>query len=448
MSKNIIIQEGGIGKQMTVKKLKTDTVGGGSVLWVPEDEVSLGTKSISANGTYKASDDGKYGFSQVTVNVAGAAGSANPDGTPTTNPNIGGGTVDPGTVDPGTGGGTDPGTVDPGTGGGGTVDPGTGGGGTVDPGTGGGTVDPGTVDPGTVDPSTGGSSTWIPPGGPGSGVVGTDPEDGNEYFIGIDENGNIVKTKVPSSIAIGKAPDKTSYIAGETIDYSGIIVTLKGGDSAIFSNTDYPNGRIPYNELIFPTSIAPETTGDVKYTSDLIEGEITTCSNVTAYKGDKYSQVSLSGGAIGVVTGFKPSHFEGITACKDRNGVQTRATDNVQDMQVSFSQLNVNTYEHNGKTVYYIGWLNPYYSNPDRIEPTPTQVNDTFDKVAWTIVYGTITDGVASIPVQWRSPYDGRTFEASFEITVTGSSSGSGKTDGGGYSDDSGGSSPRGGTGF
>ena len=82
MSKNIIIQEGGIGKQMTVSKLKTDKVGGGTCLWVPEDEVALGTKSISQNGTYKASDDGKYGFSQVTVNVAGGGGSADNSGQP------------------------------------------------------------------------------------------------------------------------------------------------------------------------------------------------------------------------------------------------------------------------------------------------------------------------------------------------------------------------------
>lgn len=75
MSKNIVIQEGSIGKQVTADKLKTNLVGGGTCLWVPEDETTLGTKSITANGTYKASDDGNYGYSQVTVNVAGGSGS-------------------------------------------------------------------------------------------------------------------------------------------------------------------------------------------------------------------------------------------------------------------------------------------------------------------------------------------------------------------------------------
>lgn len=72
MSKNISIQEGGVSKQLTVDKLKTDLVGGGSCLWVPEDGTRLTTKYISENGTYKASDDGYYGYSEVTVSGVGS----------------------------------------------------------------------------------------------------------------------------------------------------------------------------------------------------------------------------------------------------------------------------------------------------------------------------------------------------------------------------------------
>ena len=80
MSKNIVIQEGGIGKQLTVDKLKTNVVGGGTCLWVPEDSTQLGTKFISENGTYKASDDGYYGFSEVTVSGVGTATGKDGDG--------------------------------------------------------------------------------------------------------------------------------------------------------------------------------------------------------------------------------------------------------------------------------------------------------------------------------------------------------------------------------
>ena len=80
MSKNVVIQEGGTGKQLTVNKLKTNLVGGGTCLWVPEDETQLGTKHISENGTYKASDDGYYGYSEVTVSGIGTVTGKDGDG--------------------------------------------------------------------------------------------------------------------------------------------------------------------------------------------------------------------------------------------------------------------------------------------------------------------------------------------------------------------------------
>lgn len=79
MSKNIVIQEGGIGKQLTVDKLKTDIVGGGACLWVPEDTTRLGTKYISENGTYRASNDGYYGYSEVTVSGIGSVTGRDPE---------------------------------------------------------------------------------------------------------------------------------------------------------------------------------------------------------------------------------------------------------------------------------------------------------------------------------------------------------------------------------
>ena len=80
MSKNITIQEGGVAKQLTADKLKTNLVGGGTCLWVPEDETQLGTKYVSENGTYKASDDGYYGFSEFTVSGVGTATGKDGDG--------------------------------------------------------------------------------------------------------------------------------------------------------------------------------------------------------------------------------------------------------------------------------------------------------------------------------------------------------------------------------
>ena len=80
MSKNITIQEGGVTKQLTVDKLKTNLVSSGTCLWVPEDEVQLTTKTITENGTYKAADDGYYGYSEVIVSGQGTATGTDGDG--------------------------------------------------------------------------------------------------------------------------------------------------------------------------------------------------------------------------------------------------------------------------------------------------------------------------------------------------------------------------------
>lgn len=93
MAKSIIIQEGGIGKQLTVDKLQTNKVGGGTCNWVPEDDARLTTKSISEDGTYTASDEGYYGYSQVTVHGIGRVTGIDPQSgeekTITTDPTTG-----------------------------------------------------------------------------------------------------------------------------------------------------------------------------------------------------------------------------------------------------------------------------------------------------------------------------------------------------------------------
>ena len=79
MSKNISIAEGGVAKQLTVDKLKTNMYGGGSCIWVPEDVVNLGSKTIKQSGVYKASDDGYYGYDKVVVEGAGIAVGLDPN---------------------------------------------------------------------------------------------------------------------------------------------------------------------------------------------------------------------------------------------------------------------------------------------------------------------------------------------------------------------------------
>lgn len=80
MSKNIVIQEGGVGFQFTADKLNTKLVEGGTCLWGLQEETVLTTKTIKKDGTYKASDDGYYGYSQVSVKGVGKAIGKDGDG--------------------------------------------------------------------------------------------------------------------------------------------------------------------------------------------------------------------------------------------------------------------------------------------------------------------------------------------------------------------------------
>ncbi len=71
MSKNIGIKEGGLSRLFgPLRKLKTALQAGGFCFWIPKDEITLTTKSITKNGVYNAADDGYSAYSSVTVNVA------------------------------------------------------------------------------------------------------------------------------------------------------------------------------------------------------------------------------------------------------------------------------------------------------------------------------------------------------------------------------------------
>ena len=72
MGKSIVIEKSGVAQNLTIDKIRTRTVEGGYVDWVPEDEVQLSSLTATANGTYMPSGT-VYGFLTVTVSVQAAA---------------------------------------------------------------------------------------------------------------------------------------------------------------------------------------------------------------------------------------------------------------------------------------------------------------------------------------------------------------------------------------
>lgn len=79
--------------------------------------------------------------------------------------------------------------------------------------------------------------------------------DGNDYAVGLDENGNLTSEMVPSAIHIVIKPRKLEYEEGETLDFTGIHVYLMDGNNHLFTSEDYPTGEIPFEELMFPVTV-------------------------------------------------------------------------------------------------------------------------------------------------------------------------------------------------
>lgn len=354
MSKNIIIQEGGVNKNLnSIKKILTDEQDGGSCKWIPEDEAERGTKTITKNGTYKASDDDLYGYSKVTVNVTGGSGST---------------------------------------------------------------------------PSS--SNT------PGSSVTGKDPEDedGNEYSYTVNDDHEVIKTKIPSSIRVTKNPDKTSYQNGETINPSGIIVHAyyaDGGD----------HGTILNSELTFEPLVADSLKVEGGgYTSDLDTGNfqkpIPTSDmygyrvDYTAFSANRHEKRTYvpTGGAKFVLVHKNQSWNDAYLVSKGTPLTakytlidETAGTITTEDIVIS----NPSAVTIDGKTAYYTSFHSVQ----------PGSINNSFEGVyvnngeyvnallnantAWTVMYGTASGGGQPITVKWNRPTDGKTLTDTFNIDVS-----------------------------
>jgi hypothetical protein len=60
----------------------------------------------------------------------------------------------------------------------------------------------------------------------------------------VDEDGNLVKTPIPTSIVLVTTPTKMDYNDGETIDLSGAVVVAKMADGTTWTDVDHPNGHV------------------------------------------------------------------------------------------------------------------------------------------------------------------------------------------------------------
>ena len=427
MSKSISIKEGNENKQFTAKKLQTNLQNGGTCFWVPEDETKLITKRVNAPGEYVAANeeveqgqDPIYGYDKVIVS------GVKPD---TDTKLISKSITENGTYkvadEPVDTSGKKPygySTVHVNVKGGGKY----------------------------TDPDTGEVVRPDPSSDPGSTIVGTNPDTGNEEARTVDDNGQLKTLELASYIQLDTPPTKMEYKDGERIMMGGAVAhgykkdgtPYKGtlaaselpwhqygdGESSEYSEDFLPGGIVFEMPLYADISKAEGGSGKsaiselvpvelpisgeyrfvIKSTTTMwmanvgIKGE-----NVTCFRNDTTSYILLASAEP-----FTKDDYQKIALDQGYSGGEWYEryyyyTEDVPDTR---------SYTRNNKKVYYIFVSNNRWTLPD----APYWENADVDYAAWTIIYGTITDGgKQTITLTWPREGDRKHLQTTFDITVT-----------------------------
>jgi len=251
-------------------------------------------------------------------------------------------------------------------------------------------------------------------------VTGRDPETGEEKTVTSDpDTGELVETVVPTEIWVTTLPTKTEYTHGETIDYSGIVVHA-------YSATGQDMGAVPFNELVFP-----ETIADAQKTDGWSDGhglnamQITYTPHWSWYinsQGKFEVQVYVHGTPLGTLNGA-PISYGG-------NGPAT----------ILITRYNGTNYGASiaggSQATHLYMYMDTETAGGWTFQAGSTQAagDHRFTEIAWsdyiTAVPASSVDpttvdpdnlhATQSLPVQWQRPGDGAVLETTFNITVTG----------------------------
>jgi len=246
--------------------------------------------------------------------------------------------------------------------------------------------------------------------------------------------------------------------------------TSSGGsthvDAIPYKDERYPDGKIPFEELIFSKKTAK---GDGGYTSDVdtspIQKPIQVAGIVSYYGWENYTHRMVtttvtpddgsvlllayspnSGWRIRVYAASENSNPKATIICHSNHSGQTWE----KGMAGPSSEgSTVTSRIFHGKTVYIREVAFSGLSNELDGEEKAALLSGTYllpqgswaswdvDEAAWVAIYGDSTSSI--VPVQWKSPYDDKTYETSFKIDVVkkneesgGGSSEGGSSEGGG----------------
>lgn len=269
---------------------------------------------------------------------------------------------------------------------------------------------------------------------PNTGSMSGKGEDGNDYSVTVDDDGYIVETKIPSEIRITTPPPRVSYNNGDTIDYSGIVVTLYDGNGNVFTDSRYPDGIVPFSELVFPVDKA-HYEGDGEWTDGHgLNAQKITYMPVTAVSSDgRHEVIAYVGPVIGEKGGY-PSTYGSFGS--PANFLMTRYNGENYALWIN-GDTAVNMFTKRPFGDYESIWVLTGSSGAavrsDRFvalsfEEFLTELPES--TVNPVTVDPTALHAVQSIPVNWISPYNADTYTDTFDIVVHETSTESGTAHG------------------
>lgn len=293
-----------------------------------------------------------------------------------------------------------------------------------------------------------------------SGGVTGKGQDGNEYTVTVDD-GELVKTKIPSSIVIVTEPTVTEYEDGDAINFSGIVVKAYDGEGNLWTDAMHPDGVIPYSELRFPDTVAVYTGGGSGYDNTYVSpsGQIQVGSGTITGPIIAMDRLILTSPSV------NPYSLLTEAFLIERNqwwytifvnqsmpgGIDCRVAAIGEKLYIARSENfdcsqymiledgtvigagtvgSTESFTLEGKTVYYIEFTPVHFAGErdfSFIVPESTQASGQAKRICWYMIYGEMEyQGTSEqeVPVDWPRPGDGKVLRDEFTIEVSPADSG------------------------
>jgi hypothetical protein len=403
---DITVKEGGLARRLApIDKLKINTTDNKQSTWVPADKSNTGVLHASENGIYIASEDGYEAYSEVIVRVTKDSfeGDTSFDDWDYETPDMDLDNWDPGTIEDFE------------------------------------------LDPDGFNDIFNNEDEWKDIDKPidikmdnpkiqDTKISGIDPITGNEMEVGLDEDGYLTESTLPSTIKIEVPPAKLQYVDGQPIIFRGMVVKAYTADGELWTDANHSDGIIPHSELTFPvtTAVLTENEGSIRtLPADSLIREIVdppipifTAQQVHALGSyDWVTYVAYSNTVKNSLFIYELDEVRMIAyfCAASAQPFMHGNTSIKKDWDVPTIVLDKHSaeYTENGKTVYYASTAFEVIETPYPYSIAKNVSSDIcFDLIAWQMIYGdVIREGSMEVPVQYiRS--DGEVLEDSFTIEV------------------------------